>query len=159
LEGCQEAEGKEEEEEEMSSRPKGKKNRMRLQVGQQTAQKYLSVTAHCCNATKWASLVKRCVDIGLHSESERHSLDAIRLLSSMLLPQDPIKFLQVIQAGDGAPSTLEELRAKHRELQAMRSTAASIVMDPLQSIKDTTITSISEETKHGEEEKRDSSPT
>ena len=128
---------------------KKKKSRINLRVGQEAAQRYLAVTAHCCNAAKWSALVKRCIDIGLHSESERHSLDAIRLLSSMILPQDPVKFLQVIQTGDGSPSTLADLRARHSELQAMRSTAASLVMQSATDVKDVTVTDIQEESEDG----------
>ena len=91
------------------------------------AEKYLGVTENVVTLTTWTRLIHRLVEIGTSSESERNSVDAIKTLASFLMPRDPVHFLQLIQQ---QPMTLDEIRARHRELQNMRETMMSLVEGP-----------------------------
>ena len=88
------------------------------------AEKYLGVTENVVTLATWTRLTHRLVEIGTSSESERNSVDAIKTLASFLMPRDPVHFLQLIQQ---QPMTLDEIRARHRELQNMREPMMSLV--------------------------------
>ena len=79
-------------------------------------------------ANTWLKLIHRLIDIGANSKSEKSSVDAIKTLASFLMPRDPVHFLQLIQQ---QPMTLDEIRARHRELQNIRETMMSLVEGPL----------------------------
>ena len=91
------------------------------------AEKYLGLTENAVTANTWLKLIHRLIDIGANSKSEKSSVDAIKTLASFLMPRDPVHFLQLIQQ---QPMTLDEIRARHRELQNMRETMMSLVEGP-----------------------------